>query len=58
MNLAKTIKTISYIAGAVQIIGGVLSVYGLYKSSFNENYELINSLMISMASTVSINRAQ
>lgn len=44
MNLAKTIKTISHIAGAVQIIGGVLSVYGLYKSSFNENYELINSL--------------
>lgn len=32
--------------GLIQIVGGVLSIYGLYKSAFNPNYELFISLII------------
>ena len=44
----KTIRIISQIAGIIQILGGMLSIYGLYKSSFNTNYELLNSLIITI----------
>jgi|GEM_PF-2817798 len=42
----KTVKIIAYIGGIIQIVGGVLSIYGLYKSSSNPNYELFISLII------------
>lgn len=45
MNLTKPIKIISQIAAVAQIIGGILSIYGLYESSFNEGYELSISLL-------------
>ncbi|MBC8487482.1 MAG: hypothetical protein H8D45_15740 [Bacteroidetes bacterium] len=41
----KTVKIIAYIGGIIQIVGGVLSIYGLYKSSSNPNYELFISLI-------------
>lgn len=44
----KTVKILAYIGGITQVAGGALSIYGLYKSSFNPNYELFNSLIIAI----------
>ena len=50
----KQVRIFAYIVGIIQIIGGGLLLYGLFKYSANPQYDLFKSMFLTFPSTSSI----